>query len=301
MSANEDASTANDVIQYSREAVLLVILVLVLLSLLFYLLLSWSRTRDMASYYGEVYKETVENWEYRQILAPYKEKWDRREYYAEAVRNMEKARPEPSPDLLRCAEDLGPQYRNQIERLRSRQTYRLRGGPGLIDNGFDDPWEGPQQVIQDPNKNPEDDSNKIKKEFYSLLNLWITDLKKWDEEINKKVNDAYAKDLNYVKEKAAKRAKRATSEMDLSALRGRGAEFVLEFTAVVVIIFAAVILGILGILKEQHIGTLLAAIAGYVLGKATSEKRGSGNEERSRDSAPNGVTTPDSGNAKGGA
>src|SRR5271166_4742589 len=54
---------------------------------------------------------------------------------------------------------------------------------------------------------------------------------------------------------------------------GRGPSFVLEFTAIVVIIFAAVTLGILGVLSGQQIGTLLAAIAGYVLGKATSGSR----------------------------
>lgn len=52
-------------------------------------------------------------------------------------------------------------------------------------------------------------------------------------------------------------------------LRGQGPQFVLEFTALIVIIFLAVVLGVLGVLKEQQIGTLLAAIAGYVLGKAT--------------------------------
>jgi len=57
---------------------------------------------------------------------------------------------------------------------------------------------------------------------------------------------------------------------DFSAIRGRGPEFVLEFTAVVVIIFAAVILGIVGQLSNEQIGTLLASIAGYVLAKATT-------------------------------
>jgi hypothetical protein len=45
---------------------------------------------------------------------------------------------------------------------------------------------------------------------------------------------------------------------------------VLEFTAIVVIIFAAVILGVLGLLGDQQIGTLFAAIADYVLGKSVA-------------------------------
>jgi hypothetical protein len=46
-----------------------------------------------------------------------------------------------------------------------------------------------------------------------------------------------------------------------------------------VIIFATIVLGILGILETQQIGTLLAAIAGYVLGRATSRTR-SGTSEK---------------------
>jgi hypothetical protein len=82
----------------------------------------------------------------------------------------------------------------------------------------------------------------------------------------------YQADLTERKKEAAARAKLLLN-VDFSALRGRGPEFVLEFTAVVVIIFAAVILGVLGVLDSNQIGTLLAAIAGYVLGKGTSRSQ----------------------------
>jgi hypothetical protein len=84
--------------------------------------------------------------------------------------------------------------------------------------------------------------------------------------------DWYQADLTEKKKEAAERAKLLLN-VDFSALRGRGPEFVLEFTAVVVIIFAAVILGVLGVLDSNQIGTLLAAIAGYVLGKGTSRNQ----------------------------
>jgi hypothetical protein len=61
------------------------------------------------------------------------------------------------------------------------------------------------------------------------------------------------------------------ADVDISIFRGRGPAFILEFTALVVIIFSAVILGILGILDSNQIGTLLAAIAGYVLGRSTNQ------------------------------
>jgi hypothetical protein len=59
-------------------------------------------------------------------------------------------------------------------------------------------------------------------------------------------------------------------DVDIAVFRGRGPSFVLEFTAVVVIIFAAMILGVLDKLHAEQLGTLLAAIAGYVLGRATA-------------------------------
>jgi hypothetical protein len=49
--------------------------------------------------------------------------------------------------------------------------------------------------------------------------------------------------------------------------------------------FAAVILGLAAVLKNEQIGTLLAAIAGYVLGKANSRNQ----------SAPTGAPTQDGG------
>lgn len=42
---------------------------------------------------------------------------------------------------------------------------------------------------------------------------------------------------------------------------------------VIVIIFTLLILGILGTLEGKEISTILAAIAGYVLGKATAGTR----------------------------
>jgi hypothetical protein len=59
------------------------------------------------------------------------------------------------------------------------------------------------------------------------------------------------------------------SSIDISLLGG-GWAFLLEFSTVIVIIFTLLILGILKTLEGKDISTILAAIAGYVLGKATS-------------------------------
>ena len=71
----------------------------------------------------------------------------------------------------------------------------------------------------------------------------------------------------------------------MGVFRGRGATFVLEFTAVVVIIFTAAILAILGKLGNEQVGTLLAAIAGYVLGRSVNpmaEKESGRTEESTK-------------------
>jgi Na+/H+-dicarboxylate symporter len=57
--------------------------------------------------------------------------------------------------------------------------------------------------------------------------------------------------------------------MDISLLGG-GWSFLLEFSTVIVIIFTLLILGIASVIQGKDIVTILASIAGYVLGKATS-------------------------------
>jgi hypothetical protein len=97
-----------------------------------------------------------------------------------------------------------------------------------------------------------------------------------------------AQDLRRIRQKAQEQADRALEIH--SALRGRGSEFVLEFTTVVVIILAAAILGVLRILDTQQIGTLLAAIAGYVRGRATARGRGTASEVATPASASAGTS-----------
>jgi hypothetical protein len=66
--------------------------------------------------------------------------------------------------------------------------------------------------------------------------------------------------------------KKVPTSFDISLLGG-GYSFLLEFSTVIVIIFTLLILGILNIMQGKDISTILASIAGYVLGKATSESR----------------------------
>lgn len=100
-------------------------------------------------------------------------------------------------------------------------------------------------------------------------------------EIEEHARDNYNKDVVNARKQAKDLAKKA-AKVDLNVLRGRGPEFVLEFTAVVVLVFAVTILGLLLVLKSEPIATLLAAIAGYVLGRAATRRRGSDGEEEAR-------------------
>lgn len=69
--------------------------------------------------------------------------------------------------------------------------------------------------------------------------------------------------------------------MDISLLGG-GFSFLLEFSAVIVIIFTLMTLGILKVLDGKDITTILASIAGYVLGKAGSISKGDGSESKEK-------------------
>jgi hypothetical protein len=75
-----------------------------------------------------------------------------------------------------------------------------------------------------------------------------------------------------------KAEKRVPRSMDISLLGG-GWAFLLEFSTVIVIIFSVLVLAILRTLSGQEIATILAAIAGYVLGKASAGQRSHGGRD----------------------
>lgn len=102
---------------------------------------------------------------------------------------------------------------------------------------------------------------------------YVKKLNEWNEKYLNEINRRYKKDLKCAQKKAAERAEIAIKSPDYLALRGKGPEFVLEWTTIIVIVFAAVILGVIGGLGAEQIGTLLAAIAGYILGRATSRTK----------------------------
>jgi hypothetical protein len=130
---------------------------------------------------------------------------------------------------------------------------------------------GPQRAIDSTSQPSAAEENEAER-FAAAIEEYVSKKNAWDQEVENEARVRYQQAMAVARHQAIERAGFAT-DVDLSVLRGRGAEFVLEFTTVVVIIFAAVVLGVLDILGTEQIGTLLAAIAGYVLGRATTRAR----------------------------
>jgi hypothetical protein len=121
-----------------------------------------------------------------------------------------------------------------------------------------------------PNPNLSDEENEAEEIYY---NEWrdvdmanFEKFKAWAI-AEKRIYDAQATDIE--KRARAYADDRVPRSMDISLLGG-GFSFILEFSTVIVLIFALVTLGIIGILEGREIATILAAIAGYVLGKASA-------------------------------
>ena len=230
----------------------------------------WSHKLDQASYLGTLYQETIQDLELKRLKSVFIEKWDKGEYHKEVVQdeawNSNNTMDDVPDELAEFTEVL--KYKVISAAVSSRKS--LFTGR-LSDLGYMAPITGRLSDLgyMDSNK-PRDISEAEKKAKAS----YEKKAQEWIRKVAIEAKLRYQKDLNVAYATAQDHANRAI-DVDLSVLRGRGAEFVLEFTTVVVIIFAAIILGVLGILEPQQIGTLLAAIAGYVLGRATTRNRSS--------------------------
>lgn len=253
--------------QYSEESVRMVIFVLLLLAGLFVGLLWWSNKLDQASYLGRVYQDTIEEIEYGRLATTLREKFERGDYYREVTEEGEWLNTHPLPPLPPEMAERGYGYYGSYEvepdphwsGYGSATGTNVSGTGGLV-----------------ASKGGSDKKAEATK-FDAILRDFEQKYRTWQNQARLEATKRYRKDLSASRDKAKERAKSAVS-VDLSVLRGRGTEFVLEFTTVVVIIFAAVILGMLRILDTQQIGTLLAAIAGYVLGRATTRTQGKAGE-----------------------
>jgi hypothetical protein len=298
--------------------------IIVLMSFLFSLLFKWQQKAEQATYFGKIYHDTVETLEFSRVSAPIDEKWNQQVYLFELLRGAsDRARswlaensnqkPQPSEQLRTLLTERGDDYLLQrmqedlpwlIEsELRSPKTGGYTtlwettrstrpgssgvGGLGGSAGGYGD---GPSYDAPRAGRELTTDEVKAEERRLALqkeMQNYQTALQAWAARAAAQVWTWYQTDREAVRKVAQQQANRAL-DVDFSTLRGRGPEFVLEFTAVVVIIFAAVILGILKILESEQIGTLLAAIAGYVLGRATTRGRVASGENQAPEQSEGG-------------
>ncbi|GKQ50429.1 hypothetical protein BRSPCE3_12840 [Bradyrhizobium sp. Ce-3] len=237
---------------------------------LFFIIFLWQRRIEEAGYFANIFRDVITDIETARLSQPFRVKWDQAEYWYEltdrpSARGQEwidqNPKPEPGAELTTLAGQ------------RPHRTYALLDVKRLM--------QTPPPFLSSQGRNvaaaaPTGDgfpetARQDEQRFEALLESYRNEVLGWVQRASSKAWNLYQGDLESVREQGREQAKRAIS-VDLSALRGRGPEFVLEFTAIVVIIFAATILGVMHLLGSEQIGTLLAAIAGYVLGKSISNK-----------------------------
>lgn len=277
----EIASAADPIPQalpsFPLDRLVVIVMIILLMAFLFWFLFLWWQKVERSSYFGILFEDTIKFNETSRLRAPIDTKWERGTYLSEiflgeTLRGEQwvTAHPRPIPDneLSNLANELGldalvagTKLSMEIPEIGMRSV----GGnklPGSGDGfGTPNPYVTPSGDERMKNK-----SNEFfhkRREFQEQANKWIREAQAW-------AHQRYDEDIQEAIKQAETLAEKAMGGVDFSAIRGRGPEFVLEFTAVVVIIFAAVILGVAGQLTNEQIGTLLAAIAGYVLGKATT-------------------------------
>lgn len=263
----------------------IVLLVIALMGGLFYVLFRWQHQIEQSAFFSGIYTDAVKRVEVMRMAGPTLDKWQPGDYLKEIFLDRSErgrawskgahARPTFDASLKEAAQALGMGW--EIERI-DRSLYEVRDVPdGASVNPFARDWgsasasmrgskpASTSPAMADGDAQAESDEQRCRK----ALAQFDSDAQRWVRLATAQALDWYQEDFAAVEQAAADRAKLVLN-VDFSALRGRGPEFVLEFTAVVVIIFAAVILGVLGVLDSNQIGTLLAAIAGYVLGKGTA-------------------------------
>ncbi len=100
-------------------------------------------------------------------------------------------------------------------------------------------------------------------------------IRQWEQDERKRYE---VEKLRLAQEAARRADEQVPKSLDVSLLGG-GFSFVLEFSTVIVIIFALLVLTALRSIEGREVATILAAVAGYVLGKTTSSSadRGAAN------------------------
>jgi hypothetical protein len=265
---------------YTREAFLGAMAVFAVLAFLFWLQLKWSNRLEQAGYLGQLFRDNLEEIEFKRLSADTAKRYNERQFYTDVRADVSWLSTNPRPEGY---------SQTYFENQRPGGTQNpFRPPPGLPLRDENLPISGlipPPQHNDDaePESRPapasrtasEEQRQKRQNELQckaeedrKAAERWQKN-RDWDNSVDCEVTRRYNAALADARERARNLAEKGIN-IELAALRGRGPEFVLGFTTIVAIVFAAAALGILGRLDSQQIGTLFAAIAGYVLGRATS-------------------------------
>ena len=257
---------------YSHEALYGAMAVFGVLAFLFFIQMYWSNKLDQTGYLGQLYRDTLEEIEFKRLSSEMVKRFNDEGYHQEVRRSPEFLESKPPgyyPTYLARYGTPPPGY--------GYPDIRKDGYTNNLDVGTKNPYESSTGNLGssssaanqgEASKEKEAKAAQREAEQKEKQKQW-DDNRKWDELVDAEAGKRYKTDLDTARGKAKELANKAIN-VDLSALRGRGPEFVLGFTTIVAIVFAAAALGILGKLDSQQIGTLFAAIAGYVLGRATA-------------------------------
>ena len=257
---------------YTIQSIILVLSLIVLLAYLFYLVFIWWQRAESSSYLGKIFNESVFESELSRLTKRVDDRMNRGDFHRfirSSTTWKEKKEPVATelPDSLKkyLAAPLGG------TRLSSAgSSYNLRPGSG---NFFkNDPWDDEELGLPPIEQIGDKDKDEYKK-YKDAVYQYKIDTRNYNQAFRSAVEAKYQEELIRARDDADAQAKKAAN-IDMGVFRGRGATFVLEFTAVVVIIFTSSILAILGKLSSEQVGTLLAAIAGYVLGRAVHPATG---------------------------
>lgn len=248
---------SNPPVAYSWGTLSVIVVVFMVLAYLFYIQFSWSQKVERAGFLGELFQESIKDIEFKRLVSKHDEDFLEQRYH-DAVRH----------DFAWLKENPAPKG--------YFRTTRRPGGtfpPGLP-GGTQNPYA--YRPPPAPRVGEQRKAAQLKLDEYEQGEREIKD---WEQKVDDEATRRYHVDRDSAQRRAEELARSAV-DIDLSVLQGKGPEFVLGFTTIVAIVFAVIALGILKAINSEQIGTLLAAIAGYVLGRAAS--RGATAPERAQ-------------------
>lgn len=246
---------------YSTSTLVVVVILFVVLGSLFFVQFFWSQQLERTGFLGSLFRDSMKDIEYKRLASGYIDDFTNGRYHDDVSHD---------PEWLK-------------ENSPPKGYFQGNRRPGTSLPGFGD-WGETPGVNNLPGAGPVPVERTIEIEApRAKQREYQTSVEEWRQKVDAEARQRYKRDLELARSRADDLSRKAVS-VDFSVLQGKGPEFVLGFTTIVAIAFAVLALGILGVLKSEQIGTLLAAIAGYVLGRATA--RGAATTEAAQSTPP---------------